>query len=391
MYLDLTFIMLDDEAVRKWLSGYDRGDWAPRTSNFKGFLSFLRGKPGFEEVTPSWLLDFHRKSVGDGGKYKVLDLLQEYVNGRSGRYNHLYKIYSDVRTFFKKNRVPLPDDDFKINADVEPVQGRLTVDVIKVLVDAADLDMKAFYLTLWMGILDLERFQKFNEKYGYDLAKHLGGKGVGEPFMVSFPGRKQSRNKTFFHTYIGRDALNAWREYFERMRGYPKDGEAALLDLKGDPIKKDTLRLRHLRLLEKLHYIKRGGERSNRYGYHLHDFRDECKTLLHLQGKREGLDLECVDFWMGHVTDPNHYDKFYRDKSYTLEQYSIAEKHLNITSGPSSVDLQKTQEKMKQYETLIQQMSGKFEEATRRLEEVERKLMSKEQSQMEPSWISTSG
>ncbi len=333
MYLDLTFIMLDDEAVRKWLSGYDRGDWAPRTSNLKGFLSFLRGRPGFEDVTPVWLLDFHRRAVADGGEYKVLDLLQEYVGGRSGRYNHLYKIYSDVRTFFKRNRVPLPDDDIKINADVEPVQSRLSVDVIKVLVDAADLDMKAFYLTLWMGILDLERFYLLNVKCGFDLGQHVREKGFDEPYLVSFPGRKRTRNKTVFHTYLGRDALFAWREYFERIRGYPGEGEAALLDMKGDPIKKETLRQRHLRLLEKLHYIKRGGSSSNRYGYNLHDFRDEAKTLLHLQGKREGLDLECVDFWMGHVTDPNHYDKFFRDRGYTLEMYRIAEKYLNIVSG----------------------------------------------------------
>ncbi len=36
---------------------------------------------------------------------------------------------------------------------------------------------------------------------------------------------------------------------------------------------------------------------------------------------------------MGHVTDKNNYDKFYRDKTYTLEQYRIAKKHLNIISG----------------------------------------------------------
>jgi len=308
----MVITLFDDPAVKKWLSGYDKRDFGPRLSNFNAFLSYLKGKPGFEDVTPSRLLEIHRKAVADGGEYKVLDLLQEYVGGRSGRYNHLYKIYSDVRTFFKKNRVPLPDDDFNINADVEPAQGRLSVDVIKVLVDAADLDMKSFYLTLWMGILDLERFSQLNVKFGYDLGLHVKGRG-DEPFLVSFPGRKKNRNKTVFHTYIGRDALSAWREYFERVRGYPGEGEAALLDMKGDPIKKETLRQRHLRLLEKLHYIKRGGSSSNRFGYNLHDFRDEAKTLLHLQGKREGLDLECVDFWMGHVTDPNHYDKFFRD------------------------------------------------------------------------------
>ena len=36
---------------------------------------------------------------------------------------------------------------------------------------------------------------------------------------------------------------------------------------------------------------------------------------------------------MGHMTDPNYYDKFYTDKMYVLKQYRLAEKYLNIVSG----------------------------------------------------------
>jgi hypothetical protein len=60
------------------------------------------------------------------------------------------------------------------------------------------------------------------------------------------------------------------------------------------------------------------------------------RTLLHLQGKKNGLDLECVEFWMGYITDPNHYDKFYMDGDYVLKQYRIAEKYLNLISGTAS-------------------------------------------------------
>jgi hypothetical protein len=113
----------------------------------------------------------------------------------------------------------------------------------------------------------------------------------------------------------------------------------------------------------------------------MHEFRDVARTLLRLRGKAEGLDLDVIEFFMGHITDRNRYDKFYHDREYTLTHYLKAEKYLNIVSGTSGVDLEKTQEKMRQYEILIQQMSGKFEEATRRLEEVERKLMKTEQVQ----------
>ncbi|MBS7623443.1 hypothetical protein KEJ39_07205 [Candidatus Bathyarchaeota archaeon] len=67
-----------------------------------------------------------------------------------------------------------------------------------------------------------------------------------------------------------------------------------------------------------------------------------CSDLLHLQGKRDGLDLEAVEHWMGHEVDPNHRDKFNMDKQYLLDQYRTAEKHLNIMSGKvgQSMDLQ---------------------------------------------------
>ncbi|MEM3608382.1 MAG: hypothetical protein QW238_05915 [Candidatus Bathyarchaeia archaeon] len=53
-----------------------------------------------------------------------------------------------------------------------------------------------------------------------------------------------------------------------------------------------------------------------------------------MKGKPEGLDMECVEFWMGHVTDPNNYDKFYMDEEYVKKNYRMAEKHLNILSRP---------------------------------------------------------
>jgi len=142
-------------------------------------------------------------------------------------------------------------------------------------------------------------------------------------------------------------ALAAWIDYFERSRGCPSEGEPIFIVPSvngGGAYRKDAISVRHLRNLERLKYIKRGGDRSARYGYNMHEFRDVSRPLLHLQGKRDGLDLECVEFWKGHVTDPNHYDKFYRDTDYTLKQYKIAEKYLNIMSGAVTVAPQDPEE-----------------------------------------------
>ena len=62
----------------------------------------------------------------------------------------------------------------------------------------------------------------------------------------------------------------------------------------------------HLQLPEKLRYIKLGGnDPSRRCGYNLHEFRDVARTLLRLRGKAEGLDLDVIEFFMGHITDKN--------------------------------------------------------------------------------------
>jgi len=335
---------LHDPAVERWLTFYLEDGRSRRRHRLGQFHAFLQGDERFRGLSPSQLIEF-QVNADKKTQFLLLDALQSWIRSRSGTHHSLTLQYSDIRNFFKKNRAPLPDDDFQIRADRPPVSGRLTADVVKVLIQNVKLGRKAFYLTLWMSVMDLERFTQFNESCGDGLVKHLKEKGVNEPFLFEYPGRKQSRNKKLYHTFVGHDALVAWKEYFERFRGYPKSGEPIYANRNGRGVRKDALQLDHLRLLEELKYIHRGGDRSKRYGYNLHEFRDTARTLLHVEGKKDGLDQECVEFWMGHTTDPNQYDKFYRDKNYTLEQYRIAEKHLNIISGaPTGPQLQNVDE-----------------------------------------------
>jgi hypothetical protein len=327
----------DDPAVRKWLAEYPERWHNPKLSVLYGFLRHLNAKPEFKGITPSGLVA-RQRSAGPDREYEILDALQEYIRAKGGTYKSLVSTYSTIRSFFKRNRAPLPADDFRIRPTKDPNQGRLTVEAIRTLVLNAPLPIKPFYLTLWQGLMDQERFLIFNLKCGPALAEHLRSKGSGEPFLVEFPGRKKTVGRGIFYTFIGRDALAAWKEYFERIRGWPGPGEAALLDAKGRPYEKKALQVRHMRLLERLRFVRRSGpgERGTRYGYNLHEFRDVARTLLHLRGKLDGLDMDCVEFWMGHETDPNKYDKFYLDREYVLGQYRKAEKHLNILSGPAA-------------------------------------------------------
>jgi hypothetical protein len=343
---EVVYELAADPAVVKFLGAY-RGRSKARLSVLRWFWQSMQSVERFKGLSLSDLVEFQENSVTKGDRFLILDALQKAIRSREGTDGSLRGYYSVVVTFFRKNRVLLPPDDFVFQASREPNRGKMSLDVVRMLVKSADLEFKAVYLTMWMGILDCERFFYFNSKYGEALVEHLRKKGVNEPFMVEFPGRKQTLNRYPFHTFIGHDALVAWQEYFERVRGYPGKGEPIVLGRDG-PMKKGGVWSKHKRILRKLNYVKGSGALHNRYGYGLHEFRDVARTLLHLEGKKEGLDLEAVEHWMGHDVDPNHYDKFHMDTQYLLEQYRIAEKYLNIVSGASSPQHQNIDELIEQ-------------------------------------------
>ena len=92
-----------------------------------------------------------------------------------------------------------------------------------------------------------------------------------------------------------------------------------------------------LRRIGKISKIK--GPPGSRYGYNLHEMRDEATTRLHTHAKNRGFNMDCAKLWCGQVgeIDPLKYDKFYRDTDYVRQQYLLAESCLNIVSNPLAV------------------------------------------------------
>jgi len=60
-----------------------------------------------------------------------------------------------------------------------------------------------------------------------------------------------------------------------------------------------------------------------------------------LKGKKDGIDMAWVDFALGHTIDKLGYDQFFKDEEYTLNQFRIAEKYLNIVSHVEHPDIEK--------------------------------------------------
>lgn len=329
----------EEAAIKRWLSFYKSGNCRrSRLSILNSWIAWLKQNPDFKNVTPQDLIMMQKIAVGDD-RYRLLDLLQDFIKERDATFNSNNLYYSTIKSFFEGNRVALPEDKFNIPYARDPNKAKLTVDHVRLLSLKADYGMIAFYQTLWQSLMDQERFQYFNLNYGGQLSEHLKTKGVDEPFLIEYPGRKQTRGKLYFYTFIGRDALVMWKNYFDVERNYPEEGEAIFINSDGKPQSKQNIYIRHLRFCERLRFYKRSGEIHTRYGFNLHEFRDLAKTVLHLEGRKNGLDLDAVDFWMGHLPDRNQYDKFYTDRKYMLEQYRIAEKHLNIISGSQEQQL----------------------------------------------------
>jgi hypothetical protein len=175
----------------------------------------------------------------------------------------------------------------------------------------------------------------FNMSNGEALTLHLKEKDVDVPFRVDF-SRGRKKNYQGFYTFLGHDALAAWKEYFEIERGYPKKGEPCAIvrieharDTHDRSLKRGVSKfvLREIFKTLKVH----AGLNGN--GITIHGFRHVARSTLQL-AKKDGFDETCCEFWMGHRIDPLGYNKFTElNPEYVLENYHIAENYLNILTG----------------------------------------------------------
>ena len=293
---------------------------------------------GWPDATPEELIEFQEKAEGRD-RYKILDLAQRHIREIGGTRFGMRTRYTVIRSFFMHNRAELPHDGFDVGAGTkEPSRGHLTVEKIREIVQSAKIRDRAILLTLWQTMMDLERFTYFNVEFGQRLAEHLKTKGTEQPFRIDFTkGRKKNFNG--FYTYIGSDALEAWKTFFEQ-DGWPEKGLPLISGAdhggkRDTPITKQALRFIFATLAVRVgHRSRQVCKKGERTGINLHEFRDVARSHLQL-AKKDGFDETCVEFWMGHKIDPLGYNKFTElNPEYVLENYRIAEKYLNIVSGP---------------------------------------------------------
>ncbi len=322
------------------------------------FLLWLWQKPEFAGWMPSQLLDYQEKASGRE-RVRLPKLIVEFVQQRGGTPSSMQSRLSNLRSFFLHNSVDTPNVLTQLRPTKDPVISTLTFEQVRDIILHADLRNTAIFLTMFQGMMDLERFSQFNRKYAVALAAHLREKSMDEPFRIDFPnGRKGNRRP--YYTFIYRDALEAWKKYFTTERGWPeKKDEALSLTDRGTPPDKPAIRAAFRTLAERLHY-RPETEKGKQSGVAPHEaFRDVVRTRLQV-ARRDKFDTLCAEFFMGHSVDPYNYNKFTQNEpEYVLENAKIAAGYLNIISA--SVGEQENSKEVQSLREEVKQLKGQFE------------------------------
>jgi hypothetical protein len=352
------------ETVNKWLSRLSQSTRNVNIIIFSKFMEYLKqGQGKFNSLTPDELVEF-QKNASNGELYDILDEIQGYINSQQNiRYNSLRKYYSTLRSFFAHNRVELPrDKSYRVKSEVPQVRGLLTPEEVRSMALASKPRYKAIFLSLLQGGMGLEEFDYWN-KTGWPSLKDQLARST-RLVRVDLPGRKMKKHTQPYYTFLGRDAVDAIRNYVEHFR--PDKTDAIFYDQNGNPVSKGSVQDYWKRLSYRVGLVKPQREKDLkarakvRHGKNLHELRDTFRTLW----SKSSAKYFIGEFFMGHTIDPQNYDKSSIDVNFYEKEYLKAESLLNIMSSAKPygqveedrvLDLERQneelREKMKELET----------------------------------------
>ena len=305
-----------------------------------------------------------QRQAGPDNEYEILDKLQQYVReyrsvDKAGKPMPVTRktkqtIYNMVRSFFTGNRVALPSDKRfgrTLRGEKPPGVARLSVEDIHRLSLGATLREKSMLLTQFQTLSGIGELEYVNLNCGDEIVAQMR-QGKHPVRIDMLMGRKT--NPEPYHTFIGKDAVDALREYFEKERGWPAKGEpiwiskplgefqkkqlkdTMLLPDGRVPVLRDTYRDNIRQLTRRIGLIPKqeSHARGVRYGYNPNEIRDVARSVSR-KATSSGFDIICAEFWMGHTIDPLGYDKLQKlEPEWSAEQYRLLEPYFNIISNP---------------------------------------------------------
>lgn len=316
-------------SVENWLSRIGETTRRDYAYTFKRFIAWKSENGGkFSDMSPDELIEYQR-SCTNSDCFEILDLAQRWILSMKGlAYKSKRLYYVTVLSFFLHNRVELPKDkSFKIRGDKPRTPSNLRPEHIKQAVLAANPMYGALITCMMGGGMGISEVMDWN-KSGWKSLRGQLDTGA-DIIKIELPGRKSERNIRPYFTLIGGDAVRLLKHYLGPE--VPDERKAIFLNPLGRPVNATALKRFWLRHLIRLGIIekKEGGTKGTRYGYGLHELRENFRTLW----SQSRANPDIGEFMMGHKLDEYGYNQVYRDIDYVVGEYRKALSTLNILSG----------------------------------------------------------
>lgn len=312
-----------------WLSRIGKSTRGNYGYTFTRFMAW-KGEHGgrFADMSADEMVEYQKES-DNGSNYDMLDLIQRWIlsmDGYAYRSKHTY--YVTILSFFLHNRAPLPKDkSFRIRGDKPKTPSNLRPEHVKQAVLVANPMYGAIVTCMIGGGMGVAEILEWSNTGWKSLRAQLVD-GV-DIVRVELPGRKSARNIRPYFTLIGGDALRLLKHYLGDE--LPKKREAIFINPLGKPVNATALKRWWLRHLRRIGIVEKeeGGTRHTRYGYGLHELRDNFRTLW----SQSRANPDIGEFLMGHKLDEYEYNQVYRDYDYVTDEYRKALPLLNVLSG----------------------------------------------------------
>lgn len=367
--------MREHPSIETWLDRVGESTREPYLKHIYEFFQWLAKNGGeFKDKTPEQLLDLQENTRGRE-RFKQLQSIQRWIQEKRARLKTKEGMYSAVKSWYAHNHVELPrDPTFTLKSDIPPVNATMALGDLKKIILSSNRLYQAVFLIMFQGAMSEAEFDYFNQNCWPEVREQLNrGK---QRLKIYLPGRKRNKNKRFYYTFIGRDAVEALRRYLKQ-RGPINNGKPIFLNEKGELLTSSAIRSYFRRHAMEIGVIKPvtpnckacGGETrrvakfihskrkiyyeclscsksilaskapmhyfSIRYGVNPHEIRDVFRSEWDLS-QAKGV---AAEFFMGHSIDPNQYNKIMKlHPEWAEQQYALAEPYLNIFSeDPRSI------------------------------------------------------
>jgi len=359
-------------------------DWASTRVGFHGSARSIEKFCEWAGKGPRELLEMQRAtsmSNDEKVRFMVADLVQSYVRELKGRRSYKLTEFSKLKSWFRFHRRKLPDDydrEFilKLRSDRPATFCKLTAEVLQDALTAVRNDhrKRSMILTQFQSFSGIKELMLINLHYGFFVGYEVK-KGV--PLIELEMKWPRKQNEKPWYTYIGGDAIEELRRYFEEGRGWPKPEEPIWFHDRepGTALTPGGYYQMWSRLLASLGYRppvtggKPQGKGSwERYGVGPHNLRDLAISMSQAAASRD-FNPQSADYFAGHTIDELGYRQLHDlNPKYRREQYQIVEPFLNVISSPPLA-----QEEAADARKRIEAMQRQVDEVMKFIEELKRK------------------